>query len=677
MSRGKSLTRPSANHIGGRSPRASRFLRFTVGALALGGSLALSAHSPKEAHAQATTNLNNGDGMNTRLFRGAVDSKGFFSVNGTDVLGKGDVAFGLVLDGGFGLLRLRDQSAATGVNRTEKKVIDNQFHGLLFVGYSPFKNLTLGIGIPTDLVSGKPQDTGMNPASITPNQKTDVNAFFTGAWNFNVKYRILRVEDAPIGMAIIGAVDVPFSEEARKGYAADPGVSFHPTLALEKRFGGEQRLRIGLNVGASFMGSGGSKIDDLKAGDPGKALQHGNLGRFGVGISYRVTDTLDLVGETYGSYLLKNDAGGSAGLSAEGVGGIKIFVERNSYLFMGGGVGYLKGYQAADERGFLGFIFEPSIGDRDGDGIKDDVDKCPDDPEDKDGFQDEDGCPDPDNDQDGILDKNDACPNDPETKNGIADEDGCPDGVDGDRDHDGIKDSKDKCPDDPEDKDGFEDTDGCPDPDNDKDGILDKDDQCPNDPEDKDGFQDEDGCPDPDNDKDGILDKDDKCPNDPETFNGFEDEDGCPDKGKVIIEGNTLVILDKIEFDYNKATIKDKSMPIVEQVAATLVAHPEFTLVEVQGHADERGDDAYNLSLTQERVNSVMKALVERKVEKSRLRAKGFGEYCPADDQHNETAWEKNRRVEFKIVKTKDGPTGVVLGCENAAKHNVKSAPVP
>jgi outer membrane protein OmpA-like peptidoglycan-associated protein len=67
------------------------------------------------------------------------------------------------------------------------------------------------------------------------------------------------------------------------------------------------------------------------------------------------------------------------------------------------------------------------IKDRDGDGIPDELDKCPDEPEDKDGFEDEDGCPDPDNDKDGIPDKADACPNEPETVNGFEDEDGCPD----------------------------------------------------------------------------------------------------------------------------------------------------------------------------------------------------------------------------------------------------------
>ena len=66
------------------------------------------------------------------------------------------------------------------------------------------------------------------------------------------------------------------------------------------------------------------------------------------------------------------------------------------------------------------------VGDRDGDGIKDSMDKCPDDPEDRDGFEDEDGCPDPDNGRDGILDRDDKCPNQPEVFNGVTDDDGCP-----------------------------------------------------------------------------------------------------------------------------------------------------------------------------------------------------------------------------------------------------------
>ena len=118
----------------------------------------------------------------------------------------------------------------------------------------------------------------------------------------------------------------------------------------------------------------------------------------------------------------------SVRLSNEVVGGIKLFVERNSYLMLGAGVRTTDGFQAADLRAVIGFIFEPSIGDRDGDGYKDDVDKCPDDPEDFDGFEDADGCPDPDNDKDGILDVDDKCPNNPEDRDGVEDEDGCPEG---------------------------------------------------------------------------------------------------------------------------------------------------------------------------------------------------------------------------------------------------------
>ena len=64
--------------------------------------------------------------------------------------------------------------------------------------------------------------------------------------------------------------------------------------------------------------------------------------------------------------------------------------------------------------------------DNDGDGIPDGVDKCPDEAEDKDGFEDADGCPNPDNDGDGIPDGFDNCPNEPEDTDGFQDEDGCP-----------------------------------------------------------------------------------------------------------------------------------------------------------------------------------------------------------------------------------------------------------
>ena len=628
-----------------------------------------------EASAQPIPS-NNGSGFDTHLFRPALDSKGFFHTNGTDILGKNDLSFGLVIDYGRGLLRVRDQG------QESSNLIDHSFQGTFSVNYGIANILVAGLTLPINLASGGEQFSNR----LTPPGPTQVGPIGGGGngtqWGTNVhdfqnasfialhaKARILRVERG-FGLAAAVQVGLPISDAPRNA-AGDPGFWYWPQLIGEKRFGSTGQFKIGANVG--YRGhSVSDTVIDLKDG----RFRDGNRMTYGLGLAYRILEPVDIVADTYGTYLL-SDADSKVKPSNEVTGGIKVFVERNSYLMLGAGPRYTSGFEAADLRAFVGFIFEPSIGDRDGDGIKDDADKCPDQPEDFDGFQDEDGCPDPDNDNDGILDKDDRCPNEPEDFDGDQDEDGCPEGSDGDRDGDGILDSKDKCPDDPEDKDGFQDEDGCPDPDNDKDGIPDKQDLCPNDPEDKDGFEDQDGCPDPDNDKDGIPDVRDKCPNEPETFNGFEDEDGCPDKGLVVIDKDNILILKKIKFKTASAEILPESNEILDAVATTITHHPEFTLIEVAGHADERASDAYNLRLTQDRVNSVMAALVARKVDKSKLRAKGYGEYCPEDPGHNEEAWETNRRVEFKIVKTKDGPTNVELGCEYASSKGVRPDPVP
>ncbi len=144
-------------------------------------------------------------------------------------------------------------------------------------------------------------------------------------------------------------------------------------------------------------------------------------------------------------------------------------------------------------RGFSGCEAPASRRDEDRDGIFEDVDRCIDEPEDRDGFEDTDGCPDPDNDRDGIADVSDRCPNEPEDRDGLADEDGCPDA---DADADGVADSADRCPREAEDRDGFEDDDGCPDTDDDADGIPDAHDRCRTDVESPNGHEDDDGCPD-------------------------------------------------------------------------------------------------------------------------------------------------------------------------------------
>ncbi|MCA9695457.1 MAG: OmpA family protein, partial [Myxococcales bacterium] len=206
-----------------------------------------------------------------------------------------------------------------------------------------------------------------------------------------------------------------------------------------------------------------------------------------------------------------------------------------------------------------------------------------------------------DSDGDGYLDSQDGCPYDPENFNGFEDEDGCPEY---DRDGDGFFDSRDLCPDTP----GVE-PHGCPEKDSDGDGILDSKDLCP----DIAGVP-PDGCPVPDTDGDGYLDPDDGCPTIPETWNGYLDEDGCDD---TLPERVPVGVIRGIFFDFNKATIKDRSRPVLDRAVEVF---NEFTSirVEISGHTDDKGSSEYNQKLSMERANSVKQYLVDHGVAASR-----------------------------------------------------------
>ncbi len=292
--------------------------------------------------------------------------------------------------------------------------------------------------------------------------------------------------------------------------------------------------------------------------------------------------------------------------------------------------------------GWTGYL---SAQDDDNDGIKNDNDRCPKDPEDVDGFEDSDGCPDADNDKDGIEDVKDKCPNKEEDTDGFEDEDGCPDV---DNDGDGRPDTKDQCPNLAEDFDGFEDADGCPDPDNDKDAIPDSLDKCPNDIEDFDKFQDDDGCPDVDNDKDGIPDLKDKCPNEPETFNNNQDEDGCPDE-KPEQKKSSLPkhqILHGIVFKSGRADLSYESYQYLDPIIKELREYPEIK-IEIRGHTDSLGKYATNMKLSQMRADAVKQYMTSKGIDPRRLRAVGFGPSSPIADNRTAAGRAKNRRIEI------------------------------
>ena len=600
----------------------------------------------------------NGGNIDLNPFRPAMDSRGYITVNASQVLGHKELSFGLVTNWGKNLLTLENGSCTEG---NCKYSVDNIITPTL-IGAFGIKagklELEFGLSIPFGVMSGDRSPDNNNGTPTDPND--DENYQFEGQGvgdiGIHLKTRFMNTSKGPkIGLALIGSVYMPTATESDKWLGEG---KFTPQLMMvvDKEFGETGRLRMAANGGIRFRLGDNEFVDNMVGTDmnpvTGQTIDAGPSIPFGAGISYAISQQkFDVVAEIFGAVPLS----GENYMPLEAIGGIKVYLARNSFLTLGGGIGFIpdKGGNP-DFRAFMGIVFEPNIGDRDGDGKKDDVDKCPDDPEDYDQFEDADGCPEPDNDQDGIKDRDDKCPNEPEDKDGIEDEDGCPEKNKMDRDNDGIMDSDDECPDDPEDKDNFEDKDGCPDKDNDKDGILDVDDLCINDPEDKDKWEDEDGCPDPDNDKDRILDKDDKCPNEPETYNGTDDEDGCPDKGRVVLTDTNIEILDKVYFEFNKAVIMQKSYKILDAVAKTLDGNPDIKKVEVQGHTDERGNDNYNLRLSDARAKAVVKYLVDKGIDASRLKGQGYGEKVPLDKRSNEAAWAKNRRVEFLILKRGD-----------------------
>jgi outer membrane protein OmpA-like peptidoglycan-associated protein len=253
-----------------------------------------------------------------------------------------------------------------------------------------------------------------------------------------------------------------------------------------------------------------------------------------------------------------------------------------------------------------------------------------------------------DRDHDGIYDEDDRCPDQPEDRDKVEDADGCPD-LDDDRD--GIEDVRDHCPLVAEDKDGFEDTDGCPDPDNDKDGVPDAKDKCPNEAEDKDDYQDEDGCPDLDNDNDGIPDVKDLCPFESESVNDYADDDGCPDEDQVRVVGDKIVLDDRVHFMINSHIIRRDSYGLLERLSKLIKEHPEYVHISIEGHADERGAEDFNQRLSETRAASVLEFVVKSGVPKSRLSSKGFGSSKPLVDRKSEFAYYQNRRVEFIITR--------------------------
>ena len=269
---------------------------------------------------------------------------------------------------------------------------------------------------------------------------------------------------------------------------------------------------------------------------------------------------------------------------------------------------------------FAGLTFKFGASDRDGDGVYDKDDLCPDVP----GLKEFQGCPDTDG--DGIQDSEDDCP----LEAGTAEMRGCPD-----TDGDGVRDIDDACPDEA----GLKSLQGCPDADGD--GIADKDDKCPT----VAGPKENGGCPWPDRDGDGVLDKDDKCPD----VKGTVANNGCPEMTEeAVMKLNAYA--KTILFNSGKASFKDSTLPVLRNISSILSEYPESRFM-IEGHTDSDGSNALNQALSENRAAAVKNYLIENGVNASRLNSTGYGETKPIDSNKTAKGKANNRRVEVLLIK--------------------------
>ena len=124
------------------------------------------------------------------------------------------------------------------------------------------------------------------------------------------------------------------------------------------------------------------------------------------------------------------------------------------------------------------------------------------------------------------------------------------------------------------------------------------------------------------------------------------------EEARVEVTDDKIIIREKVQFDFNKATIKPESNSLLAEVAQVMNDNPRLKKIRVEGHASSEGEDAYNMTLSEKRAKAVMDHLVKKgKVQKTRLVSEGFGETQPIQSNDSESGREANRRVEFTILE--------------------------
>ncbi len=539
---------------------------------------------PAVVHAEPTS------GVDAALFRPSYDGSGVFSLEGARLATKRDLSWKMLLGFAKGPLDVEVPGiGAAGVDN----VLNYTLTLDMAFGFSVTKKVAIGLatavyrtdpgpgyGVRARFVPGEETaSTGL--ISLRDLSNIDQSGNYepqgrSGPLDVRVGAKYQVIDGPKLAATVIGTVVLPFGEDEM--FLGDRNLVFEPRLAVDYRFDRLHATKLVANLGARIRQrtvleayDNDVVITDMVTMDEAAlaVLDVRSEAIVGVGGLFELSPSFVLAAEAVGLVPLPDAVGygsctvfdgrncsalgdtdyasdaGKGDLAAYGVGGLYYRMNPHMTATLAGSAGVL-GARGDDFRAMVGVTWSPQPesearvgrGDKDGDGLPDLSDGCPEDAEDNDGYQDDDGCPDLDNDGDGVIDIDD------------------------------------RCVDEPEDRDTFQDEDGCPERDNDGDTIPDVADRCPDDPEDVDGFEDDDGCGDEDNDGDGFADKTDKCPNDPETVNGVDDDDGCPDVRTTTgpIEAADRIDLrgNRVEFTGTTANLTPASKIILGQIAAII-----------------------------------------------------------------------------------------------------------
>jgi OOP family OmpA-OmpF porin len=446
--------------------------------------------------------------INVQRFNPAPGPRNFITTRGART--DGEHAFSVGLLGSFAKDPFVVGTQAAG----DTHVVQALVTGDLLVSYTPVPIFQLGLRLPITYAKGN----GINPldgsSGTLQEPRNDIAATGLSDPELEAKFRIVGEVKDPFVLGAALFLGAPLGEASAEGaYIGSESVTAGGRIIGDVAVG---PAVFGVNLGYRYK-------DEGRIGE----TEYGSEGFYGVAAGVAIGSTVHLVADLFGSSQFSSDVSTNA---AEVDGALKIAPEAASWaITAGGGAGLAAGSVGVPSfRALLGFSYTNEASDSDSDGLAETDDQCPTEPEDTDGFEDSDGCPDLDNDGDALEDSTDKCANDAEDLDKYQDSDGCPDP---DNDKDGVRDEGDRCADEAETKNGFEDEDGCPDvPDKDGDGVADDKDKCAEQAEDTDGFEDVDGCPDPDNDGDGVPDDRDECVDDAEDGKGkgAAAEDGCP-----------------------------------------------------------------------------------------------------------------------------------------------------